>query len=43
MYVEILLSYIADGSATTELRRSLEEYLSLLIGLTMKGLDYYCY
>lgn len=28
---------IADGSAIPELRRGLEEYLSLLIGLTNKG------
>lgn len=32
-----------DGSAITELRRSLEEYLSLLIGLTKKGIRNFRY
>lgn len=28
---------IADGSAVTELRRALEEYLSVLSGISKKG------
>lgn len=30
--------FLPDGSAMTELRRALEEYLSVLSGLTKKGL-----
>lgn len=31
---------LAGGSAISELRRALEEYLSVLVGLTKKGLKF---